>query len=508
MKTILTSATICILLSTLTYSLYAQNEDGMPTRRIISPESHSITVRNLGPNINSPADDFSPVVLSGGRVMYFTSDRTGNHDIYSAVEQGTNWSQPADVGSGLNTGNHEGGVAITPDGHWMVFVGCDRPDGQGDCDLYMAEYLGGTWRNVFNLGSEINSDGWESQPTISPDGMVIYFASDRDGGQGGTDIWMSTRTFGGEWQEPVNLGPVINTSGNEAAPYIAIDGKTLFFSSDQHPGIGGMDMYVTKKTGAVWSPPQHTGTPLNSEYDDYFYALQRGTDNVFYASDKPGGSGGLDLHVGKPNPFPPSAVTAVIGKVTDAVSGDPLGAVLTVSDIITNEPVATFHSDDINGDYTVILHPGKSYAITSQAPGYLFYSDRIDVPIDAPNNTVTKNIKMSKELTRLLVYFDFDKANLKPESYVDLDVAAAWLKSNPNLKIELAGHTDNVGSKDYNKRLSQERADATREYLVRKGINPARVRSVGYGMEQPIASNETEEGRALNRRVEMKVIGE
>ncbi len=475
-------------------------------RKTITPAARQVRVTNMGQQLNSYADDFAPVMMGNGKVMYFTSGRSGAQDIFSAVSQGGSWSEPLALGSGVNTGDPEGGVSITPDGHWMVFAGCDRDDSYGDCDLYMAEYLGGAWRNITNLGAVVNSESWDSQPSISPDGLTIYFASNRPGGQGGTDIWMTTRNFGGEWQEPKNMGFAVNTIGNEASPYISIDNKTFFFSSDYHPGIGGMDMYVAKRSGNTWSTPENAGTPLNSEKDDYFYSLQWGSDNIFFASDRDGGQGGMDIYVGVPNPFQPSAVTAVNGKVTDATSGTPLGAVITVSDIVTNEPIASFYSDDMDGSYTVVLQPGKSYAVTAQAPGYLFYSDRVDVPVDAPNNTLRKDIKMSKELTRLLVYFDFDKAVLQRESNVDLDNAAKWLKANPDLRVELSGHTDNVGTQEYNLKLSSDRASAVKEYLVRKGVDGTRIVAKGYGMEQPVANNDTEEGRARNRRVEFRVI--
>ncbi len=486
--------------------LFAQDE--APKREIITPKNYPVSVSNLGSAINSSADDFAPMILGNGRYLYFTSDRKGDHDIYSTRATAGGWSDVLAAGDVLNTGNPEGGTAITPDGHWMFFTGCDRSDGFGDCDLYVAEYGGGTWRNVQNLGNMVNSDRWESHPAISADGLTLYFASDRPGGQGGTDIWMTKRTIGGLWSAPVNLGPVINTAGNEAAPYIAPDGRTLYFSSDTHPGMGGMDMYVSKWNGSSWGEPENLGTPLNSEFDDYFCTLQLGTDNIYFSSNRSGGYGGLDLYVGVPNPFPPNPVTTVVGTVTDSKTKAPVGAKLTVTDLRTREVVATFQSDDMDGDYVAVLQAGRNYAITAEAPGYLFYSDRFDVPRDAPNNTVRKDIALQQEAVRLLVFFDFDKSDLKDESRVDLDRAVALMSHNPNMRVEVAGHTDNVGARDYNLKLSQDRANAVKQYIVSHGIDSSRITARGYGMEAPITNNDTEETRGQNRRVEFRVIKE
>ncbi|MCB2204388.1 OmpA family protein [bacterium] len=498
--------TLCLFLPLLLLATTAMAQEEMkPQRKMITPQNYDVTVRSLGGDFNSSDDDFAPLLLGTGKVLYFTSNRNGDQDIYSAVMGQTDWEQIQAAGPVLNSSGDEGGTTITPDGRWMVFTACDRADGVGDCDLYIAEYIGGSWRNISNLGRNVNSSSWDSQPSLSPDGLLLFFSSERPGGQGGTDIWMCSRTYGGDFGKAVNLPATINTSGDEVAPYIAADNQTLYFSSDMQPGIGGLDIYRTRKSQRGWSEPQHIGTPINSEYDDYFCSLRLNSDDLYFASDRPGGSGGLDVYLAVPNPLPPSGVTTVMGRVTDSRNDAPVGAALTVRDIETNEVLSTFYSDEVNGDYIVVLQPGKSYVITAEAPGYLFYSDRFDVPAESMNKMVRKDIAMTRDIVRLLVYFDFDKATLQPASYVDLDRAADWLKGNPTVKVELAGHTDNVGSREYNKKLSHDRAQAVREYLVKKGISPARLTANGYGMEQPVAENDTDEGRALNRRVEFRV---
>jgi outer membrane protein OmpA-like peptidoglycan-associated protein len=482
---------------------FAQTES-LPNRQKITPREYPVSVTNLGNTVNTSDEDFAPLVLGNGRLMYFTSDQDGKQDIYTALSQAGTWGQPMKLGETVNNDANDGGSSMTPDGHWMVFTSCERPDTRGDCDLYLAEYVGGQWRNVVPLAS-LNSPAWESQPSISADGLMLLFASDRPGGSGGVDLYMARRTYGGEWGMPVNLGPQLNTAGDEGSPFIAPDNKTLYFSSNGLPGMGGFDIYVTKLSAGSWSAPENAGTPINSEYDDMFLVTQIGTDNVYFSSTRPGGEGGYDLWVGVPNPLPPSAVTAVIGQVADSKSKAPIGATLTVRDIATNEIVSSFASDDQDGNYVVILQPGRGYVITAEAAGYLFYSERFDVPADAKNSTVRKDILMTRDIVRLLVFFDFDKATLQRESFVDLDRAVQWLKANPSVKVELAGHTDNVGSREYNKRLSEERAHAVMDYLVSRGVAASRLTSGGYGMDEPIATNETEEGRAQNRRVEFRV---
>ena len=487
----------------LSSALHAQDEK--PQRPIITPDAYDVSIRAIS-TLNSSDNDFAPMLLGSGRVMYFTSDRNGNQDIFSAVQGSSNWEQVQEAGPALNTSGDEGGTTITPDGHWMVFTGCDRDDSFGDCDLYIAEYIGGSWRNVKNLGPNVNSPAWDSQPSISPDGLMLFFVSERPGGMGGTDLWMTKRSYGGEWAPAVNLGRMVNTAGDELAPSVAADNTTLYFSSDMHPGIGGLDVYRSKRSGNGWSAPQHLGTPINSEYDDYFCGLKLNSEDLYFASNRSSNGGDPDVFLAIPNPLPPSAVTTVVGTVSDSQDDTPVDATLTVRDIQSNEVLSRFHSDAVDGGYVVVLQPGRSYVITAEAPGYLFYSDRFDVPADSKNNSVRKDVKMTRDLVRLLVYFDFDKATLQPASAVDLDRAVAWLKENPTVKVELAGHTDNVGAKDYNKKLSRERAQAVLDYMVSKGVSPQRLNAQGYGMEQPVTTNDTDEGRAQNRRVEFRVV--
>ncbi len=218
---------VLILLPAILFSVHAQSTESIENRQIITPKTYEVTLTNLGEEVNSSDDDFSPLVLGNGRVIYFTTNRDGDQNIYSAISEGTAWKQTMNVGPSVNTDGNDGSACMTPDGHWMVFSACGREDGLGDCDLYIAEYAGGTWRNIKNLRA-VNSPQWDSQPSISPDGTTLYFVSERPGGQGLGDVWMSKRS-GDDWSMPVNLGTPVNTAGDEMSPFIAADNRTLYF---------------------------------------------------------------------------------------------------------------------------------------------------------------------------------------------------------------------------------------------------------------------------------------
>jgi len=480
---------------------------------ITVPHHSEVVVENLGPNVNSPYDDFSPTITADGKILYFTSTRplsdgTNNQQDFwfSRIRDG-NWSMAENVGAPVNTPENEGSPSIAPDGQTIYFA-AQRPDSYGSMDIYVADLRGTRWSNPRNLGPNVNTEYWESQPSIASDGRTLYFVSDRPGGYGGTDIWVTVRSLSGEWSQPTNLGPEVNTAGDEASPFIAADGKTLYFSSNGHPGMGGLDMFVTRWDKDHWTTPVNMGTPLNSEGDDRFYSLPASGRTVYFSSDRPGGFGGLDIYAAYPNPFPPGGVTTVAGVVTDARTGRPLGADITLEDLESGEVVAKFQSNDVTGEYLVVLPAGRHYGVTAEAPDHLFYSDRFDVPVDAAYKEVRKDIQLDPLVgtVRLNVFFDFDKSNLKKESIPELKRAVRLMQQYPKMVVEVAGHTDSVGNDQYNQRLSEARANAVRTYLIQQGIEPSRVIAKGYGRTKPVASNATEEGRARNRRVEFHVL--
>jgi len=470
--------------------------------------------------INSLEDDFAPVSLRGGELLIYTSASSGPYGgagsqrIWMALRNSAGWGLPNATGFALSRGEHVGTATLTPDGNYMIFAAyrwdVKEEAGQGRTDLYVAELVQGEWRRIRNLGPVVNSKDWDSHPALTPDGRTLYFASDRPGGLGGTDIYVSRRTAAG-WSEPVNLGEPVNTPEDDLAPTIAPDLKTLFFSSKGHGGAGGFDIFVATHpdpTGTRWDSVANAGRPINSEFDEYFFVSIPNSENSYVSSSR---SGNLDIYTVFPNPFPPEALVTVAGRVIDISTRRPVAADITVTDLSSGEVVANYRTDDRSGEYFVILTRGRRYSITAEAPDYIFYSDEYSIRPNAEGRDLRKDIELyrtSGGTTRLLVFFDFDKAELKNESKPDLNRGIEFLRDNPTLRVEIAGHTDSVGVAAYNRTLSQDRAEAVKRYFIDGGIDSARIVAKGYGEEQPLADNGTEEGRARNRRVEMRVLGD
>lgn len=474
------------------------------------PNRTDVIITPLG--INSSDDDFAPVALRGGIELIFTSSRSGEQRLWRATRGSGGWSEPMMESEALSHAAQAGAAALTPDGTFMIFAayeweGDETQKGYGRTDLYSAELVNGAWTNVRNLGPEVNSSSWDSQPTLSVDGRTLLFASDRPNGKGGTDIYSSNRTASG-WTRPTNLGAPVNSALDDMSPSIAPDGKSLFFSSNGHGGAGGFDLFVARGgsvRGTGWTTVENMGTPINSAFNDHYFISLPNSQNGYFASDR---DGGLDIYTAAPNPFPAEALVTVSGVVIDARTRQPLAADIAVTDLTSGEVVGNFRTDSRDGAYFVVLTRGRRYSITATAPEYIFYSDEYSVSPTAQGQDLKKDIELSRlgqGTTRLLVFFDFDKSNLKDESKPDLNRAVEFLRSNPNISVEIAGHTDSLGNDPYNKRLSQSRAESVRQYLITGGIDGRRLEAKGYGEEQPIADNGTEEGRARNRRVEMRV---
>jgi len=502
----------CLMLAAATTNALAQR-GGDP-----SVAHHSdVQIAPLG--INAPEADFAPAFLRGGEMMVFTSARPGSSNssgeerLWVSMKRESQWGAPVPLGDALREAEHVGGATLTPDGNFMIFAaygwsGDAMLRGEGRTDLYSAEKIGGEWRNVRNLGAAVNSSFWDSQPSLSSDGRTLYFASNRPGGEGGADIYISRRSASG-WSAPVNLGAVINTSKDDMTPSIAPDDATLFFSSNGHGGVGGFDIFVaagSESGGERWKSIENIGTPINSSSDEHCFISLPNRRYGYFSSNK---SGNLELYKADPNPRPAGALVTVGGRVLDAGSQAPVGASITVTDLGSGETVATYRTDDQTGDYYVILKRGWRYAITAEADGYIFYSDEYSVPLPSSSRDLRKDIPLEPVeggATRLLVFFDYDRAELKRESGPDLDRALKFLKLNPSATIEIAGHTDSLGSAIYNRKLSQDRADAVKRHFTEGGINPARIAAKGYGEDRPVDDNAQEEGRARNRRVEMRVM--
>ncbi|MFY0643355.1 MAG: PD40 domain-containing protein [Bacteroidia bacterium] len=479
---------------------------------------YNIQAVNLGSKVNSNREEYSPALTIDGKTLYFTW-RDGsldynrqNEDIYYSDLTESGWAEAKALGPPINTIENEGAFSVSADGRYIFFTACNRSGGVGQCDIWLTMNEGTAWSDPLNLGKPINSRSWESQPSISSDGKYLYFTSNRAGGYGGTDLYVSTFTDSG-WSSPQNLGPNINTSKDEQFPFIHSDGTTLYFGSDGQLGMGGFDIFVTHlKPDGSWAKPKNLGYPINSKGDDWNLIVSRNGVKAFFSTDRyEQGFGGMDIYsFDLPKEFQAQKVNYLKGIVIDSETKHRIGATVELIPLSGERSTNTF-APEKTGEFLVALRGNLRYALNVEKPGYLFYSDYFDMPENNGSepfviNIPLQKIKVGSGIVLHNVFFDTDKAILKEESSVELEKLVLFLSKNKSIKIEISGHTDNTGSQSRNAILSQERADAVKAYLVSKGISPERLIAKGYGATRPIADNSTEKGRAENRRTEFKVL--
>jgi outer membrane protein OmpA-like peptidoglycan-associated protein len=488
-----------------------------------------VAAENLGENVNSTADDYGMVLFQNR--LIFTSKRPTaegyiqGDDLWFSDREGKSWSHALNYGGTINSVNDEGSLYITPDGEYVYYVQCDTEDGLGDCDIYMARMdYNGKWQDIRNLGESVNSKYWDSQPYVSPDGEYLYFASDRPGGYGGTDIWRSKRLRNGKWGKAQNLGPQINTGGDEKSPTLAPNGVDLFFSSNGHRGLGGMDLFrsILGKDDK-WSPAVNIGQPFNSRSDDMFFRLSPMEDTVFIASSRSGGLGALDIWAVWPNPFKDTSRYEywVRGVVFDTVST--MG--LTASSLhVRPEQGAPFTvRPDRNGRYQFKTKLGAAYEATASAEGYESLTLRFSVPQTLYYNEYRRSFGLGKprgaeqdtpedvvqrDLT--IAYFEFDKSEVRAEYRRQIqEYFVATIKplidKGAEFGVQLDAHTDDIGTEDYNIALSRRRGAAVSAVLKASGVPLDAIRINAYGKSRPVNQNESEEARSLNRRVEIRI---
>ncbi len=468
---------------------------------------------NMGPAINTPDDEYLPVATADESELIFTRKIANNEDFYKSIKVNGQWQTATYLSNNINTPEYnEGAQSITQDGKYLFFTGCNRPDGLGRCDIYVAAKKGDDWAKPFDLAPPVNTPGWESQPSISSDGRTLYFTSNRKGGYGGYDIWKSTLTDKG-WGNPVNLGPNINTAFDEQSAFIHPDDSTLYFCSNGWPGLGGMDLFVSRlgKDGQ-WGKPTNMGYPINTNGDENGLTLTAEGSHAFFSSNNLGGYGGFDIYTFElPENLRPHLVTYVKGTVRDSKTKASLEAAVEIIDLQKNEPVYEDYSDPDGGSFLATLTSGKNYGLNISKTGYLFYSQNFSLIGHEPKNpfiisVLLQPIEIGNKVILNNIFFDTNKFDLKRESLAELQKLVDFLNVNPTLKIEISGHTDNVGNDELNQTLSENRAKAVYQYLVQNGIAASRLQYKGYGKTQPIATNDSDEGRSKNRRTEFKII--
>ncbi len=479
---------------------------------------------NLGDSINSRFDEYINAITTDEELLYFTRKvprsekdpelKGYEEDFYVACRaDSSGWRKARNMGPPINTGRNEGALNISPDGQYLFFTGCERPDGFGSCDIFWSKRADGAWSEPENLGPVVNSEAWDSQPCFSSDGKTLYFASKRKGGKGSSDIWKAELRLDGSWTEPVNLGDSVNSAYEEMAPFIHGDGQTLYFSSKGHPGMGGYDLFYSRmKPDSSWSTPVNLGYPINTCSDEMTLIVNARGDVAYVSSDKFGGKGRQDIYS-----FPlykearPIPSTYFKGIVYDSETKKRLQARFELSNLEDGKTVAASASDPVNGEFLLVLPSDKNYGLNVSKDGYLFYSDNFSLKglhdIEKPfiKNVALKPVKVGEVVVLRNIFFDTDKYILKPESLTELKNLLALMKKNASLKLELGGHTDAMGKTKHNLELSKNRAKAVYEFLIQNGIPATRLSFEGYGALRPVDTNDTEQGRANNRRTEFTI---
>jgi outer membrane protein OmpA-like peptidoglycan-associated protein len=475
--------------------------------------SYVFAPKNLGDSVNSSSSEYYPSVTVTDDALVFTR-RTGNARedfLLSAINSKDSFNKAAPLDGDINLEPRKGAITVSQDGDWLFFAADIAGAGIGDFDIYKSVYTPSGWSEQENLGDSINTDFWESSPAISPDKRALYFSSTRPGGYGGADLYVSYLKPNGRWTEAVNMGPTINTAGDEMAPFIHADNQTLYFTSDGLPGYGGSDLFVLKKLpNGQWGIPENMGYPINTIENEGSLAVAADGYTAYYASDREDSRGGLDIYsFTLPTHARPFKTIYVKGVVTDLISKKGLPANLELTDNASGTLINKVQTDEL-GHYFITLPEGKDYTFTVNRKGYLFYSSAYALSGAAPDSTYVNNIalepiKLATSFVFTQVLFDNNSFALLPASLPELNKLLQILEENPSMHIQISGYTDNIGKASDNLILSTNRAKSIVNYLSGKGIATERLSYKGFGSTEPIATNETAAGRALNRRTSFTI---
>ncbi len=476
------------------------------------------TPQNLGRGVNTPEDESMPSLTADGKYLYFTrhfgEGIYQDEDIFISINTSTGFTASNSIGSAINTEQYiEGAQNISANGKYLFFTGSGRPDAIGSADIYMSRKVGDQWERANNLGSPVNTPGYETQPCISADGKKLYYAGIRANGLGGTDIWVSNLNNDGTWGQPMNLGSNINTVCDEMRPFIHADGKTLYFSSRGHKGFGNFDIYVSRlQEDGSWSEPVNLGYPINTAGDELGMYVSADGGTAYYASEQKDSYGQMDIYrFEMPAAAKPAYTSYIKGNVFDSDTRDPISTQIQVYDLENGKLYSSMSGDKLTGQFLSTLPAGKDYAVEVMKDGYLFYSHNISLKdviggepfvLDIP----LRKIKVGEKMVLNNIFFNTEQYELKRESNAELDVVVKMMQKNPGMKMEVSGHTDNSGDERKNQALSENRAKAVYEYLLSKGIEDTRLSYKGYASTHPIAPNDTAENKAKNRRTELAVV--
>ncbi len=474
----------------------------------------------LPTSINTKDSEYLPSFSADGTQLIYTAVRRGQEDFYFSRKKDGVWQRGEPL-IGINTNNNEGAQTISGDGRTLIFTGCNRKDGFGSCDLYISYKREDYWSRPVNMGRVINSNSWESQPSLSSNGRILFFASTRSGGFGKSDIYRSILGKDGMWSIPENLGPAVNTTQDELGPFIHADGETLYFVSSGHPGMGGNDLFKTEYLGDnAWDNPQNLGYPINTTGDESTLIVSLNGKLGYFASNFSKSMRTTDIYEFElPESIRPKPVTYLKAKVIDAITKVPLSAAAELYEVATGA-VRYGNNADEEGLFLVSLPAGQRYGLNVAMENYLFHSEQFDLvaatSFDQPYDLLIElqpilPVAVSKEdqpkpIILKNIFFETASASLLPVSTKELQRLYQLLIDNPSMKIQINGHTDDVGNDEDNLALSRDRAKAVFNYLIQEGISETRLSFKGYGETTPIENNDSPQGRQANRRTEFVVI--
>lgn len=480
-------------------------------------DSLPITFKSVPSTWKTPGDSYFIRISADDSLAIFTvrysSGRYLQEDFFQSKKENDSWSEAEPIKGELNTPQNEGAHCLSPDGRWLFFTACGRKDGYGRCDIYFSQKKDGKWSRPVNLGRPVNTAAWESQPALSADGKALYFVSNRSGTIGGKDIWKAKiKSIDQQGKpilgQPVNLGPQINSASDEMSPFIHFDNQHLYFASSGHNTMGGLDIFVSKKQNGQWQAPENIGYPINSINDDSGFFVSANAKNGWLTSNRNNEKLAL-FNFNLPEQVAPSPTIFVKGSVRDKYA-NPLFARILITQL-ENTNTDTIISNN-NGHFLASLPVNKKYAVTVQKNGYLFYSQHFQLQ-DSINkeegywlDITLEPIQVGKKAILNNIFFASNSAELTVESDNELNQLLLLMQQNPSIKIEISGHTDNTGTKQFNQVLSEKRALAVVQFLVEKGISKKRLSYKGYGSSQPIVKNNSKQNRQQNRRTEIKII--
>ncbi len=478
------------------------------------PDSaYTFSPENLGDSVNTNSSEYYPTVTINDSLLVFTRREGGRENFIETAFRGNGFARWRTIPGNLNEEPKKGAISVSQDGDWLLFAAMFPDQGYRSFDIYISYATPEGWSDPENLGPAVNSEFWETAPSLSPDKNTLYFTSTRPDGFGGSDLFFCRRLANGRWSDAENMGPLINTPGDEMAPFIHADNQTLYFTSTGLPGYGGSDLFVARKNiEGKWEKPKNLGYPINTIENEGSMAVAANGITAYYSSDRSDSRGGLDLYrFSLRKDLQPFKTFYLKGRIKDQLTGKSLPSVVELT-INNNQKTWMRVQTDEQANYFITLPAGNDYTLTVNRKGYLFYSELFQLSSQQPDSIYRKDItlqpiRLNASLTFANIQFATNSFALPAAAKIELDKLIALLNDNPSLRIEIGGHTDNSGIAENNRILSENRAKAIAQYLIDNKIIPARLTWKGFGSSRPIADNTTEKGKALNRRTSFTIVG-